>query len=159
MAKPLTTEQINALTLATKNVDRLTRLQVFTLATSGLIDVVDGEFVVTKKGANKLRRHTRKAQVQNAVPVVMEAALAILDTQDRVCNHREIWERVGRDKFDRQVVLDALRVLREEAVLETFSLGGSNNPFQIRWRRGAAAPPVAAPPAVVEAAEGEVTEA
>jgi len=159
MAKPLSSEEIDSLIQATKNADRLTRLQVFTLATSGLIDVVDGAFVVTGKGQRALKRQSRKSKLAATVPVVMEAALSILDTQDRVCNHREIWERVGRDKFDRQVVLDALRVLREEAVLETFSLGGSNNPFQIRWRRGAAAPPVAAPPAVVEAAEGEVTEA
>ena len=159
MAKPLSPEEMDSLIQATKNVDRLTRLQVFTLATAGLIDVVDGSFVVTKKGNNKLRRHTRKAQVQAAVPVVAEAALSILDTADAVCNHRAIWEAVGRDKFERQVVLDALRILREEAVLETFSLGGSANPFQTRWRRGAAAPPVVVPPAVVEAAEAEVVEA
>lgn len=159
MAKPLSSEGFDALIQATKNVDRLTRLQVFTLATSGLIDVVDGAFVVTKKGNNKLRRHNRKAQVQAAVPVVAEAALGILNTDDAVCNHRAIWEAVGRDKFERQVVLDALRVLRDEAVLETFSLGGSSNRFQTRWRRGAAAPPVVVPAAVVEAPEAEAPEA
>ena len=157
MAKPLSSEEIDSLIQATKNADRLTRLQVFTLATSGLIDVVDGAFVVTGKGQRALKRQSRQAQLAATVPVVMEAALEILDTAERMCNHREIWNRAGRDKFERDEVLDALRVLREEGILETVKLSGNN--FQVFWRRGAAAPAVAAPAAVVEAAEGEVSEA
>ena len=56
----------------------------------------------------------------------MEAALEILDTAERMCNHREIWNRVGRDKFERDEVLDALRALREEGILETVKLSGNN---------------------------------
>ena len=157
MAKPLSPEEMDSLIQATKNVDRLTRLQVFTLATSGLIDVVDGAFVVTGKGQRALKRQSRQAQLESTVPVVMEAALEILDTAERMCNHREIWNRVGRDKFERDEVLDALRALREEGILETVKLSGNN--FQVFWRRGAAAPAIAAPVAVVEAAESEVSEA
>jgi hypothetical protein len=157
MAKPLSSEEIDSLIQATKNVDRLTRLQVFTLATSGLIDVVDGEFVVTGKGQRALKRQSRHSKLAATVPVVMEAALEILDTGERMCNHREIWNRVGRDKFERDEVLDALRALREEGILETVKLSGNN--FQVFWRRGAAAPAIAAPVVVVEAAEGEVSEA
>ncbi len=157
MAKPLSSEEIDSLIQATKNVDRLTRLQVFTLATSGLIDVVDGEFVVTGKGQRALKRQSRHSKLAATVPVVMEAALEILDTAERMCNHREIWNRVGRDKFERDEVLDALRALREEGILETVKLSGNN--FQVFWRRGAAAPAIAAPVVVVEAAEGEVSEA
>ena len=157
MAKPLSSEEIDSLIQATKNADRLTRLQVFTLATSGLIDVVDGAFVVTGKGQRALKRQSRKAKLAETVPVVMEAALEILDTAERMCNHREIWNRVGRDKFERDEVLDALRALREEGILETVKLSGNN--FQVFWRRGAAAPAIAAPVAVVEAAEGEVADA
>ena len=157
MAKPLSSEEIDSLIQATKNADRLTRLQVFTLATSGLIDVVDGAFVVTGKGQRALKRHARQAALDANVPVVAEAALAILDTNDRMCNHREIWNAVGRDKFSRDEVLDSLRALREEGILETVKLSGNN--FQVFWRRGAAAPAVAAPAAVVEAADGELAEA
>lgn len=157
MAKPLSSEEIDSLIQATKNADRLTRLQVFTLATSGLIDVVDGAFVVTGKGQRALKRQSRKSKLAATVPVVMEAALEILDTGERMCNHREIWNRVGRDKFERDEVLDALRALREEGILETVKLSGNN--FQVFWRRGAAAPAIAAPVAVVEAAEGEVADA
>ena len=157
MAKPLSSEEINSLIQATKNADRLTRLQVFTLATSGLIDVVDGAFVVTGKGQRALKRQSRQAQLAATIPVVMEAALEILDTNEAMCNHRAIWDRVGRDKFERDDVLDALRALREEGVLETIKMSGNN--FQVFWRRGAAAPAVAAPAAVVEAAEAEVVEA
>lgn len=157
MAKSLSSEEINSLIQATKNADRLTRLQVFTLATSGLIDVVDGAFVVTGKGQRALKRQSRQAQLAATIPVVMEAALEILDTNEAMCNHRAIWDRVGRDKFERDDVLDALRALREEGVLETIKMSGNN--FQVFWRRGAAAPAVAAPAAVVEAAEAEVVEA
>ena len=157
MAKPLSSEEINSLIQATKNADRLTRLQVSTLATSGLIDVVDGAFVVTGKGQRALKRQSRQAQLEATIPVVMEAALEILDTNEAMCNHRAIWDRVGRDKFERDDVLDALRALREEGVLETIKMSGNN--FQVFWRRGAAAPAVAAPAAVVEAAEAEVVEA
>jgi hypothetical protein len=157
MAKSLSSEEINSLIQATKNADRLTRLQVFTLATSGLIDVVDGAFIVTGKGQRALKRQSRQAQQAAVVPVVMEAALEILDTNEAMCNHRAIWDRVGRDKFERDDVLDALRALREEGVLETIKMSGNN--FQVFWRRGAAAPAVAAPAAVVEAAEAEVVEA
>lgn len=157
MAKSLSSEEINSLIQATKNADRLTRLQVFTLATSGLIDVVDGAFVVTGKGQRALKRQSRQAQLEATIPVVMEAALEILDTNEAMCNHRAIWDRVGRDKFERDDVLDALRALREEGVLETIKMSGNN--FQVFWRRGAAAPAVAAPAAVVEAAEAEVVEA
>ena len=157
MAKSLSSEEINSLIQATKNADRLTRLQVFALATSGLIDVVDGAFIVTGKGQRALKRQSRQAQQAAVVPVVMEAALEFLATNEAMCNHRAIWDRVGRDKFERDDVLDALRALREEGVLETIKMSGNN--FQVFWRRGAAAPAVAAPAAVVEAAEAEVVEA
>ena len=157
MAKSLSSEEINSLIQATKNADRLTRLQVFALATSGLIDVVDGAFIVTGKGQRALKRQSRQAQQAAVVPVVMEAALEILDTNEAMCNHRAIWDRVGRDKFERDDVLDALRALREEGVLETIKMSGNN--FQAFWRRGAAAPAVAAQAAVVEAAEAEVVGA
>ena len=59
MAKPLTSSQIEALIQATKNADRLTRLQVFTLATSGLVDVEDGAFIITSKGNMAIKRQVR----------------------------------------------------------------------------------------------------
>ena len=157
MAKPLSSAQIAALTQAAKNMNKITRLQVFALAQSGLLDVQDDEFVLTGKANRAVKRHARQAALDANVPVVAEAALAILDTNDRMCNHREIWNRAGRDKFERDEVLDALRALREEGVLETVKLSGNN--FQVFWRRGAAAPAVVAPEAVVEAAENEAVEA
>jgi len=144
MAKPLSTTQLAALTQAAKSVKKLTRLQVFTLAQSGLIDVQDEEFVLTGKAQRAVKRHARQVALEASVPEVRAAALAILDTNDRMCNHREIWNRVGRDKFERDEVLSALRALREEGVLETVKLSGNN--FQILWRRGAAAPEVVEAP-------------
>ncbi len=157
MAKSLSAAQVTALLQATKNSSKLTRLQVFTLATTGLIDVKDDNFVVTSKGQRAMKRQDRRINIEKNVPVVAEAALEILDTNEAMCNHRAIWDRVGRDKFERDDVLDALRALREEGVLETIKMSGNN--FQVFWRRGAAAPAVAAQAAVVEAAEAEVVEA
>jgi len=137
MAKSLTSAQIEALTQATKSVDRLTRLQVFTLATSGLVDVEDGAFIITSKGDRAIKRQVRGQALSVNVPVVMAAALEILDTNEAMCNHRQVWNAVGREKFERDDVLDSLRALREEGILDTVKLSGNN--FQVFWRRGAAA--------------------
>ena len=67
----------------------------------------------------------------------MAAALEILDTNEAMCNHRQDWNAVGREKFERDDVLDSLRALREEGILDTVKLSGNN--FQVFWRRGAAA--------------------
>lgn len=143
MAKPLTTEQLDALIQAGKSMKKITRLQVFALATTGLLDVQDGEFVLTGKAERAVKRHARQVALQKNIPVIAEAALGVLDTDDRMCNHREIWNRVGRDNFTRDEVLDSLRVLRDEGVLRSVKLSGNN--FQIVWKRGPAAPAVAAP--------------
>jgi len=125
MAKSLSAAQVTALLQATKNSSKLTRLQVFTLATTGLIDVKDDNFVVTSKGQRAMKRQTRRINIEKNVPVVAEAALQILDTNEAMCNHRQIWEAVGRDKFERDEVLDAMRHLREEGILETVKLSGN----------------------------------
>ena len=64
MAKPLTPSQLAALTQAAKNTTRLTRLQVFTLASAGLIEISgvrDSDFSLTGKGQRALKRHARQA--------------------------------------------------------------------------------------------------
>lgn len=158
MAKPLTPAQISALTQASKSMNKLTRLQVFALATAGLIEVSgvrDSDFSLTGKAARAVKRHAKVEALEANVPVVAEAALQILSTNEAMCNHRQIWEAIGRDKFERDEVLDALRALREEGVLETVKLSGNN--FQVFWRRGAAAPAVVAP--VEDAPEADTAEA
>jgi|TARA_R110000803_G_scaffold24710_3_gene59364 hypothetical protein len=154
MAKSLTSAQIEALTQATKNVDRLTRLQVFTLATSGLVDVEDGAFIITSKGGRAIKRQVRGQALEANVPVVMAAALEILDTNEAMCNHRQIWNAVGREKFEREDVLDSLRALREEGILDTVKLSGNN--FQVFWKRGAAAALIGPVAPQIEAAPVEV---
>ena len=60
----------------------------------------------------------------------------------------------GQSKFERDDVLDVLRALREEGILDTVKMSGNN--FQVFWKRGAAAPMVVAPAVDVEAAEVDV---
>lgn len=143
MAKPLTSEQLEAIAQANQDIDKLTRLQIFTLATSGLIDVEDGEFVLTGKALRAVKRTERQDSLNESVPVVSEAALQVLTSAEALCTHRQIWEVAGRDRFERDQVLDALRVLRDEGILETVKLSGNN--FQMFWRRGPLAPAVEAP--------------
>ena len=151
MAKPLTASQKRALTQAEKNTTRLTRMQVFELATVGFIEVCgvrDSDFTLTKKGARALARENKRARVAEVKDAVLSAAYEILDTQDAMTKHRAIWEKVGRDESTRDEVLDALRYLRDvDCVIESVKLSGNN--FQVYWRRGQEAPAVA-PPAEFE---------
>jgi len=146
MAKPLTDTQKRALSQAEKNASRLTKLQVFALASVGLIEVSgvrESDFAVTKKGARALIRENKRVRVAEVKGVVREAALAILDSTEAMTKHRAIWEAVGRQEHTRDEVLDAMRELRDEGVLASIKLTGNN--FQIFWSRGEEAPAVASP--------------
>jgi hypothetical protein len=92
MAKPLTNTQKRALVQAEQSASRLTKLQVFALATAGLIDVEGKSFVVSVKGSRALTRENKRARVAEVKGAVSEAALAILDTEGSLTKHRAIWE-------------------------------------------------------------------
>ena len=146
MAKPLTETQKRALAQAQKNASRLTKLQVFALASVGLIEVSgvrESDFVVTKKGARALTRENKRARVAQVKEAVREAALALLETEGAMTKHRSVWEAVGRQEHTRDEVLEAMRELKDEGVLSQVKL--SNNNFQIFWTRGEGAPAVELP--------------
>ena len=136
MAKSLTPNQIAAIDQATKNIDRLTRLQVFTLAVSGMLSVEDENFVLTGKALRAQRRAARKAKLAANIPMIKEATLTLLANDEARCNHRAIWNAVGKESFERDEVLDALRCLRDEGIIQTDNSSSSNN-FQIFWMRTA----------------------
>ena len=146
MAKPLTDTQKRALSQAQKNASRLTKLQVFALASAGLIEVSgvrDSDFVVSTKGARALTRENKRARVAQVKEAVREAALALLETEGAMTKHRSVWEAVGRQEHTRDEVLEAMRELKDEGVLSQVKL--SNNNFQIFWTRGEGAPAVELP--------------
>ena len=146
MAKPLTDTQKRALSQAEKNASRLTKLQVFALASAGLIEVSgvrDSDFVVSTKGARALTRENKRARVAQVKEAVREAALALLETEGAMTKHRSVWEAVGRQEHTRDEVLEAMRELKDEGVLSQVKL--SNNNFQIFWTRGEGAPAVELP--------------
>ena len=157
MAKPLTPEQIEAITQATKNIDRLTRLQVYTLATTGMLTVEEGAFKLTGKALRAQARAERKAKLKQNIPLVREAALKILTNDEARCNHRAIWNELGRDNFERDEILEALRALRDEGIVQTDNASSSNN-FQIFWKRGPGAPVVAVEEVEVAVVEEVVAE-
>ena len=141
MAHELTSDQITALNQAQKDIKRLTRMQIFTLAKSDLIDVQEDSFVITPKATRALARFTRTQSLSKSVSAVSDAALKILDTQEARASHRQIWTAAGGDaSFTRNEVLDALRHLRDEGILANDKT--SSNNFQISWMRGPSAPPV-----------------
>ena len=146
MAKPLTDTQKRALSQAEKNASRLTKLQVFALASAGLIEVSgvrDSDFVVSTKGSRALTRENKRARVAQVKEAVREAALALLETEGAMTKHRSVWEAVGRQEHTRDEVLEAMRELKDEGVLSQVKL--SNNNFQIFWTRGEGAPAVELP--------------
>ena len=146
MARPLTETQKRALTQAEKNTTRLTRMQVFELASVGFIEVCgvrDSDFRLTKKGVRALARENKRARVAQVKEAVREAALALLDTEGAMTKHRSVWEAVGRQEHTRDEVLEAMRELKDEGVLSQVKL--SNNNFQIFWTRGEGAPAVELP--------------
>jgi hypothetical protein len=139
MARELTPDQISALSQAQKDITRLTRMQVFTLAKTDLIEIKDGQFLITQKAVRALARHGRSSTLSKSVMTISDAALGLLSSQESKVSHRQIWNAAGGEtKFSRSEVSDALRALRDEGILSNDK--SSSNNFQITWMRGPSAP-------------------
>ncbi len=109
--------------------------------------------VITWKDAAKLKRKAVRIQAKAAKAArhettvdLVRAAFTELTAEGNPTQHRAVWNKIGRDDFERDEVLNALKALRDSGEARTYKL--SNNNFQIFW-----AQPV---PPVVEAEEGEV---
>ena len=137
MAKPLTTEQIEAIDIASNDILNLNPLQVYVLATAGLIESVDGNLVLTTKANRAVKRTQRNNEITALVPIVSEEALSMLSTIESTTTNRQIFESLaakhGADRFASNQIYAAMSLLREEGILTN---DGSGNNFQSVWRRG-----------------------
>jgi hypothetical protein len=151
MAKALTSAQIAAINSARKNISRLSRVDVFTLATAGMISMdEEGNFELTSK-ANRALKRAAKAEVAEKIrPQVWEAVGMVAQDSEKMFRLDDVLKASGLNKADhRQDILEALRHFRDGGMLENIKL--SDNNFQIYWKRT----PESLPAATEEAAGEE----
>ena len=94
--------------------------------------------VITYKDAAKLKRKAVRIQAKRAkaarhetcIDLVREA-FAELTAEGNPTQHRAVWNKVGREAFERDEVLNALKALRDSGEVRTYKL--SNNNFQVFW--------------------------
>ena len=94
--------------------------------------------VMTYQDAAKLKRKAMRVQAKRAkvarhetcIELVREAFQA-LTVEGNPTQHRAVWNKVGRDTFQREEVLNALKALRDMGEARTYKL--SNNNFQVFW--------------------------
>ena len=135
MARPLTPAQASALISAQKNISRLSRVDVFTLATAGMISMnEEGEFELTGKATRAVKRAQRAEAAAAVRPVVWEAITQVSQDADKMFRLDDVLKASGLDKAThRQNILEALRHFRDGGMLESIKL--SDNNFQIFWKR------------------------
>ena len=130
MARTLTETEIKALSLA---VSRLTKRDVFTLTSLGFLAMDDEDNIIrSTKGERALKRESKRiraAAVRGPVEAMVREMLAEADSH---IQHRAVWVAVGREEFERDEVLVAMRTMRDEGLLETVNTSGNN--FQIFWK-------------------------
>ena len=94
--------------------------------------------VITEADAEKLQRKAVRIQKKAAKEARAAATLTLvreafteLTTEGNPTQHRAVWNKVGRQDFERDEVLQALRTLRDLGEARTYKL--SNNNFQVFW--------------------------
>ena len=134
MAKPLTPVTLSAINSANKNIDRLTKREVFTLATQGLLNMTEEGFELSSKATRAIKRAQKAAVAEEIRPKVWEAVNAVSQDPDKLFRLDDVLKASGLAKADhRQNILEALRHFRDGGMLESVKL--SDNNFQIFWKR------------------------
>ncbi len=105
------------------------------LSVRGFIELDDsGDLALTGKAFRALRRFEKENEIAVATEAVRGVIDDILVEPGAVTQHRAVWNAVGGpDKFERDIVLQALNVLKTEGVLNNHRTSGNN--FQIFWKR------------------------
>ena len=86
---------------------------------------------IVSKNANTKRR-ARKKQRDNIVKQkVEESLMTLLEKPGSAVKHRTVWNTLGQDDYTRDEVLNALRSLRNDGILQNIKT--SNNNFQVFW--------------------------
>ena len=137
MAKALTPSTLSAINSAVKNISRLSKVDVYTLATQGLVTInEEGKFELTTKASRAVARAQKAVVAEEIRPVVWEAIGTISQDSEKMFRLDDVLKATGLDKGEnRQNILEALRHFRAGGMLESVKL--SDNNFQIFWMRTA----------------------
>jgi len=134
MAKALDTETLSAINSASKNIENLTKREVFILATQGLLDMTEEGFELSSKASRAVKRAQKSTVAEEIQPQVWEAVNAVSQDPDKLFRLDDVLKASGMAKADhRQNILEALRHFRDGGMLESVKL--SDNNFQIFWKR------------------------
>lgn len=130
MARTLTDAEIKALSTSPS---RLTKRDVFSLTSLGFLAMDDeGDITRSTKGERALKRESKRIRAATVRVPVEAKVREMLTEADATIQHRAVWVAVGRDEFERDEVLTAMRNMRDEGLLETVNTSGNN--FQIFWK-------------------------
>ena len=83
------------------------------------------------KNQRKAARDAKKIRLEETKLKVSESLETLLKEPGSTVKHRTVWLSVGKEDFTRDEVLNALRALRDEGVLQNIKT--SNNNFQVFW--------------------------
>ena len=83
------------------------------------------------KNQRREKRRAKNARLEEAKSKVSEILETLLKEPGSTVKHRTVWLAVGQENFTRDEVLNALRSLREDGVLQNIRM--SNNNFQVFW--------------------------
>ena len=101
------------------------------LMESGLISTKD--WLRLSKKSKRLQEKAEKEARQSEVNDKVKEALDEIE-EGTLFKHRQVWEAVGREAFERDEVLKSLRFWKE--ALEVQQVRKGDNNFQIFWCRG-----------------------
>ncbi len=83
----------------------------------------------SKRLQEKAEKEARQSEVNDKVKEVLDGI-----EEGTLFKHRQVWEAVGREAFERDEVLKSLRFWRDELEIQQVRKSGNN--FQIFWCRG-----------------------
>ena len=130
MAKPLSTETLSALHIPTGD---LTPIQVYSLATQGLIEPDGDALVHSKKAGRAMKRMAKAAELEGVKVKVHSALQEIGKSSEHMFRLDDVLKATGLPKAEyRGLILDSLRSFRDEGLTESVKL--SDNNFQIFWK-------------------------
>lgn len=97
------------------------------------------ENLITQAQVDELVRKNQRAALREARQIrrsevkvtVTEKITELLSQPGATVKHRSVWEGVGREEYTRDEVLNALRSLRDDGVLQNIRTSGNN--FQVFW--------------------------
>ena len=86
---------------------------------------------LVSKNQRREKRRAKNIRLEETKTKVSEVLETLLKEPGATVKHRTVWISVGQENFTRDEVLNALRGLRNDGVLQ--NIRTSNNNFQVFW--------------------------